>query len=114
MNKLLLLCVLFLPSCGLIGDLQKVAADGKELISEFKDVYAEAKVSADVDKNGKTSSSEWLTWLLGGGAGTALAALIALFKKTASVQAQTDDLYDKHNENKVAIAGAAAPTVNKS
>ena len=100
MKTLAILCVLSLSSCGLVSDLQQVAKDGKEMVAEFKQVYADAKVAADTNNDGKTTGSEWGAWIAGGGG----VALLGLLLKVLGLAKQTDELYDKHNENKVAIA----------
>jgi hypothetical protein len=87
MRRFLPLCFLLsLASCGLIRNLEQSAATsneiltdakamidkGKSLVSQSsetltaaKSTFAEAKTLADTNKDGKTDTSEWLTYLLG-------------------------------------------------
>lgn len=81
--RLLLLCVLFLPACSVMRSLESAGQSARLLIDEgtslVKEARAEitaAKVAADTDKDGKTSGSEWLAYLLGGGSSTGVLALL--------------------------------------
>ena len=98
MKLTFLFLVCFLASCSLVSKVEGLVDDAKVLVAkadkkyaEVEAKYQEAKAAADTNADGKTSSSEWIAWLAGGGLTTLLGFLGI---KANSLQKQTDQLYD--------------------
>lgn len=96
---LVLLCLL--PGCSTIKAIQDGVEETKKVVGELKAVYADAKGKADTNKDGVTSSDEWKTWLLGGGAlafATSIYGILkglAAGKQAGQVSQELDELWEK-------------------
>lgn len=130
MNKLLLLCVLCLPSCGLMSTLDKIEKAADQLTFKVTDIdksadsvlaaasqlgekgaaivekvqaVKDAVHAADKDQSGTISGWTEIATLISG-----LLAVFGIGKAHAATKA-TNELYDMHVENVKAIAAGAAP-----
>lgn len=84
-HLLLLLVVTSLCSCGVakvFETLDQVTSTTQEVIKQVNVVVAKieevkaAAAEADTNKDGETSTAEWLAWLAAGGGGGGLIALV--------------------------------------
>lgn len=105
---------ILLTSCSTLETITRAVNETGRTIKEVRGVvedlrkdYVTAKAAADADGDGDTSGSEWLAWLLGGGAGTILAA-VAEARRRVSIRNTESDARKSAAEARIAALEARA------
>lgn len=108
---LVVLVAMSASSCSLYTKGRELIDDGRALVGEVKQIYAQAKADADTDGNGRTSKTEWFEWAAGGGLAALITAILAAVTrngKSNERKAKTEAKVDEQDKRLGALESMVA------